>query len=537
MRRILLRRALVLASIAVPANGCRHSATPRADEPAHGGDRAATLLFFSDAHVDLETHPELFWNNDGKSEIAPAGGYARLASVANAVRRQTGGRALLIDGGDTLQGSGPAAWSQGEVVVGPQRALQVDLGIPGNWEVVYGAKRLESWAAALGYPLLAVNVVDAQTGVLVFKPYDVRELGGIRFGFVGLTDPDTGTRQSPSYSRGLRFLPSESVQPYVDELRRRDHVDLVVLITHIGLARSVALAKSLHGVDVLLSGDTHERVYDPIVVNGVWIVEPGSFASFLGRLDVRIPAGQAPRLSWSLRELQADRVPEDPTVKRAVDRALAPYRDRMGRVIGHTRQPLERYGVLETSADDLLTDAIRSGTGVEIALSNGFRFAHPIAAGPITEADLWRLYPIESHIKVGRVTGAQLRAFWERELDHVFSSDPNRLFGGWLPRVSGMSIVFAADAPAGSRVRQILVGGAPLDDQRSYRVAACEREGDPSDTLCRIPAAKDTQVLARDIHDVVREYLGRIKEVVPSKGDRVVAQDLPAHVFSQFYRR
>ena len=535
-RCMTLSRTILIAITAIVALGA--CAPPRAPRiAAVHTERHATLLFFSDAHVDLLPHPELFWKPDGTKEVALAGGYARLAAASRAIREETGGRAVLVDGGDTFQGAGPAAWSRGDVVVEPQRALGVDVGVPGNWEVVYGAGTLESLARRLSYPLVAANIVAPDTGRPVFAPYVTREVGGLRVGFVGFTDPDTPTRQSPAYSRGLRFLESESLPPVIDALRAREHPDLVVLVTHVGLARSVRLAETLHGVDVILSGDTHERLYAPIVKNGVWLVEPGSFASFLGRLDVDVRAGEKPRFSWKLLELRADRYPEDAGVRAVVERALAPYVGRAKTVIGHAARPLERYRVVDNSADDVLTDALRSETGAEIALSNGFRFAHPIEAGPITEGDLWRLYPVATRVRVGEITGGQLRAFWESELEHVFASDPTKLFGGWVPRVSGMHVRFRADAPAGHRVTEILVGDAPLDDERTYRVAACEREGDPPDTLCRIAQARNVTTLDRDVHDVVRAYLARTPEVGASLTPRVVADDLPARVFSQYERR
>src|SRR5690606_22164363 len=134
---VLMRTAIIASMLALA--GCSATQQPASTEAR---SRRATLLFFSDAHAQLEEHPELFWTPDGRTEIARAGGYARLAHVVNEIRRETRGRALLIDGGDTFQGSGPAAWSQGEVVLAPQRALGVDLGLPGNWEVVYGPARM-----------------------------------------------------------------------------------------------------------------------------------------------------------------------------------------------------------------------------------------------------------------------------------------------------------------------------------------------------------------------------------------------------------
>lgn len=500
--------------------------------------RRATLLFFSDAHAQLEEHPELFRAPGGGLALARGGGYARLAHVAASIRREVGGDALLLDGGDTFHGTGPAAWSEGEVVLAPQRALGVDLGIPGNWEVVHGPERMRALLAAVGYPIIASNVLDQASGEPLFPATLVREIGGIRFGFVGVTDPDVPRRQPPAYSRGLRYLEQSSIEPHVRALRGRERVDVVVLITHLGLARAISVAERHTGIDVVLSGDTHERLYEPIETNGALVVEPGAFASFLGRLDVELPAaGARPRLRWELIELRADRFPEDPKVARVVADALAPYRERDRRVLGHTTVVLERYGVLESSADAILTDAIREATGTEIALSNGFRFGRPIEPGPITEGDLWMLLPVSSPLRIGRVTGRQLRAFYEEEIDHVFSPDSERLFGGWMPRASGMRARFRSDRPYGSRLLAIDVGDAALENERSYTITACAREGDPIDTLCRIRDVADSVTLELDVHEAVRRYLAAHDPVVVDRSRRVIAEDLPDHVFSQYKRR
>lgn len=525
-----MRTLAILSALALV--GCTAAQSP-AEAPAPS--RRATLLFFSDTHAQLESHPELFWTPDGQTEIAAAGGYARLAQAAADIRREVGGHALLIDGGDTFQGSGPAAWSEGEVVVAPQRALGVDLGVPGNWEVVYGPPKMRSLLGAMNYPLIAANIVDEASGEPLFPATLVREVGGIRFGFVGLADPDVPVRQAPAYSEGLRFLDASSIEPHVERLR--EEADVVVLLAHVGLARTIAIAEAIDGIDIVLSGDTHERRYEPIRRGDTFIVEPGSFASFLGRLDIELVPGERPRLDWELLELRADRYPEDPEVARVVRDALAPWRARAERVIGRTEVPLERYGVVENGADEVLADAIRAETGTEIALSNGFRFGYPVQPGPIREQDLWMLFPVTTNLRVGTVTGRQLREFWESEADHVFADDPSRLFGGWMPRVSGMKVRFRTDRPFGQRVQSIEVNGEPLDDERRYSIAACEREGDTDDALCRIRGVADARTLEIDVHDAVRRQLAARGTIRAVSGGRVIAEDLPPRVLSQYERR
>lgn len=515
------------------AASCAHPSAVSQPAGATAEAKQATLLFFADAHADLETHPEQFVRADGSIELAQAGGYPRLAHLVKELRASHPG-ALLVDGGDTFQGSAAASWSKGESVLGPQRALGIDLAVPGNWEVVYGPSQMVSLSKATGYPWLATNVVDVASSKLVFQPTLEKEVSGVRFGFVGFTDPDIGTRQSPSYSKGLRFLGPESIGPYVEALRKR--VDVVVLLTHIGLARSVALAENVPGIDVVLSADTHERVTEPIVRKDTIIVEPGSFASFLGQLDVRVAKGEKPRFTWKLHELRADRVPEDPEMVKVVDESLAPYRERGRKVIGHAAVTLERYGVLENTVDTVMVRALRERAGTEIALSNGFRFGHPLAAGPITEADLFRLYPVNGPVKVGNVTGAQLRAFWESEIDHVFTHDPKALFGGWLPRVAGMKVTFESEAPKGKRVRVLEVGGKPVVDTATYKLASCEREGDTPDMMCRMHDVANAHTLDLDVHTMLRDHLKAHDPIEAPKLGDVVATDLPPHVFSQWER-
>ena len=499
---------------------------------AEDGSRSITLLYIADLHAQLEPHAELFWRG-GHDETTTAGGVARIARAVEAIRRERPGQVFFMDAGDTIPGSAAAAWTEGRVVVAPLNALKLDLGIPGNWEVVYGAGVLEQRAREFRHPLIAANIRDATTRKLIFPPYLVKEVGGVRIGVIGFTDPDVPERQPPSYSKGLIFEGAEVLPPVIEELRHREKVDLVILLNHVGLPKAIGLAETLKGVDLVLSGDTHERTYQPIVRGETWVVEPGSFGSFLGRLDLTLRDGKIVDRKWELIELRADRFDEDPAVKKVVDEALAPLRPRLDAVIGRTEVPLMRYNVVETSLDDVLSDALREAAGTEIGLSNGFRFAPPKPAGPIRESDLWDWLPITTRLKVGQVTGRQLRAFWEREAEHVFSRDPRKLFGGWLPRPSGMTVRLVAGAPTGHRIREIRIGGKRMEDDRSYTLVACEREGDEPDKLCRIPHVQAPRVLDLDAHQAVRRYLARHSPLPAAVGGRVVAEDLPPVVRSQ----
>lgn len=508
------------------------SAAPSATPAVTEGRRQLTVLYVADLHAQLDTHPELFWK-DGVERRTDAGGLARLATAIDEIRRERGGDVLLIDAGDTFQGSAIAARTEGAAMIEPLNAIGFDAAVPGNWEVVYGPQILSRRAGQLAYPMVAENVWDEATGERLFPPWLMKEVGGVRVAIVGYTDPDVPRRQPPAYSRGLRYTDHNSLQPLIDEIRQREQPDVVLLVSHIGLTRAVWLAGELNGVDAHLSADTHERTYAPIERNGSWVVEPGAFGSFLGRLDLWIEGGRVVDRRWELIEVTADRYPQDPRIQSLVDAAKRGHAEELDRVLGTIQDELVRYSVIESQLDSVIADALREATGADIALSNGFRFGSPLPVGPVTEAQLWDILPISTPVKVGKVTGAQLRAFWEQEIENALSADPLKRFGGWLPRPSGMTVVFEAGAPFGQRVREIRVHGDLLDPERVYTLAACEREGDAPDTLCRIQHAKETRTFDFDAHEAVRRYLRSHPNLeAPAKG-RVVATDLPAVLRTQ----
>jgi S-sulfosulfanyl-L-cysteine sulfohydrolase len=469
--------------------------------------REISLVYIADVHAQIEPHAELFWDDDGERYVENVGGLSRIATVFNRIRDERPDSAFFIDGGDTFQGSGPAAWSEGRVVVEPTNALGLDLGIPGNWSVAHRKQALLDRAEELNYPIIAANMFHADTGELLFDPYLIKEINGITVGVVGFTEPDIPTRQPPHLSEGLAFKGTEVIQPLVDELRGERGVDVVVLNTHFGLPKSIKLAEELRGVDVLLSSDTHERTYEPIVRGETWIVEPGAFASFVGVLDLTVTDGEIIDRDWRLVELLPEHFPNDPDVRRLVQESLEPHRERVDRVIGHTDVWLARYEVMNTPMDNVIADAIRAETGADVALSNGFRFAPATASGPITVGDLWTWLPLRLQLKVGEATGADLQAYWEREFENVFSKDPERLFGGWLPRVSGMEVEFVSTGDAGKRLRSITINGEPLDPEKVYTVAAGNRKGAPADRVHRVDGCTNTRRLDMTTHDAVERYL------------------------------
>ncbi len=530
LSRPLVILAVSLASLLL-VTGCSSwssQETEKSQEQLSEDDetKQVTVLYVADLHAQLQEHTELFWE-DGEERMETAGGFARVSQAISEIRQERDGDVLVLDAGDTIQGSGEAALTEGAAVVSPLNAIGLDAGIPGNWEVAYGADVLRERLDQFDHDIFAANLRDEATGERLFEPYIIREVAGVKVAVIGYTDPDVPERQPPAYSTGLSYTGPEELPGLVEEVRREHGAEVVMLMSHIGLSKAIALTDELPVMDAHLSGDTHERTYEPIDRDGTWVVEPGAFGSFLGRMDLWVRDGEVVDRKWELIELSAEKFGEDEQVLELVEQSTAPVRDELDKKIGHTHSHLARYNVIETNLDHVLADALRETTGTDIAMSNGFRFGHPVVPGPIRESDLWRFYPIVTNLKTGEVTGAQLREFWESELENVFADDPAERFGGWIPRPSGMKMSFLANAEKGERVQQIWVNGELLDDDKTYTVTACEREGEPQSTLCRMPDAKNTKVHELNAHQAVRQYLGNRDYIQSSLEGRVIALDLP----------
>src|SRR6185437_4610174 len=299
------------------------------------GPKRLTLLHLTDTHATLETHPEYLPGE--VPEFQMMGGFARLKTAIERQRSTATGACFLLDGGDEFQGSGPAAWSEGEVILEPLNALGADAFVPGNWEPAYGPKRFKETMSRLKSPVTCFNFHDKKTGERLFKPSLIIERKGVRIAVVGVTDILASQRQPPVEFDGMDTTRIDGLRQFVQELRTKDKPDLVVAVMHTGLTIARNLAREIPELDVILSGHTHERTVNPIMEGHVIIVEPGCFGSFLGRLDLVLkPAGGVASHTWQMVPIREADYAEDPQVKKLVDDALRPHRQRMNEVVGRT---------------------------------------------------------------------------------------------------------------------------------------------------------------------------------------------------------
>ena len=514
-----------------------------------------TLLFTSDIHAQLHTHDEFFLEN-GQAVYKKRGGYGVLKTMIDALRNEDPANTLVIDGGDCFQGGGVAAKSEGRAIVPLMNAVGYDLLLPGNWEVVYGKENMlkdlggyrgAKICANMYHEKLAEYCGDMMdpnadlAGEMIFQPYWTKQIAGIKIGFIGYNDPLTPKRQSPAYSCGIKFTkPELNVAKYIRILRDYEQCAMVFLVTHMGLAQQVDLANKpeVEGADLILGADTHERVRTPIEAKYSKVVEPGAFGSFVARLDVVVEDGKVKDSHYELLDVDPERYPADKNMLALVEEVSAPYKEELTKVVGSTKNTLVRYYVIENPMDNLITDAIMWKLKPDVAISNGFRFCPPIVANgktptPITNDNLWSMIPVDSEAKYGEATGQQLWDWLEKELHNVFAKDPAKRFGGWVVRFKGMTANFTMHNELGKRVNWIKVGNKPIDPGRIYLIAACEREGDPDDTLCRLEKVSNPRRANATMHNILREYFSKFSPVAPKVEGRITATDAPQTLLSQ----
>jgi 2',3'-cyclic-nucleotide 2'-phosphodiesterase (5'-nucleotidase family) len=504
-----------------------------------------SILQTTDVHCQIHPHDELFWENE-KAVFRKTGGYAQLATMFKRMK-EANPNSFLLDTGDMFQGSELSVKTTGKAFVPILNALEYDLYLPGNWEVIYGKKSMQTLLGSLNAPKICANMYhdlgNNQKGELIFQPYHTWHVNGVKIGFLGYTDHLVPVRQSPNYSKGIIYTkPEENLAHYVDVLRNQEQCAYVIMIAHLGLSQQIALANmpECKGVDYILGGDTHERVRVPIQCKYSKVVEPGAFGSFVGRLELTIQNGKVINDRYDLIEVRSDSLPEDAEMQKLLKENEAQFEADINTVVGYSTIPLYRYFVVENPIDTMILNGLKwKFPEIDIVLSNGFRFCPPRVTPdktgniPITNGFIYDMLPVDSTVRTAKVTGQQIMDWLEKELNNVFAKDASKRFGGWVIKFKGMKVTFNAFGEMGQRVQSVKVKGKNLDLTATYSILACERDGDPEDMLCRIKGVKEAKNTTSTLHQVMIEYLKKNSPVTPSPEENAKVLDAPQTLLSQ----
>jgi len=457
-----------------------------------------TILQINDTHGYLEPHPELFWQGD-RAEYRTMGGFARLRTIFTQVRLERPGAVIALDNGDTFHGTYHAVQSKGQALIAPVNLLGLDAWTV-HWDFAYGPDRMREIAEQLHHPLLACNCYRKDTGALAYPAFTVIERGGVRVGVIGIAATIIDKTMPAHFSTGLRFtLGNEELPGHIRTLREQERVDLIVVLSHLGFPQDVKLASEVEGIDILLSGHTHNRMEAPLRVNGACIIQSGCHGSFVGRLDVDLTNARVTDVRHQLICVD-DALPSDADMLQAVEQVVAPHRDMLAEVVGQTETALNRNTFLEATMDNLLLQAIAEAAGTRIAFSNGWRYGAPIPPGPVTVNDLWNIVPPNPPVSMVELTGRDMWEMVEANLAHTLAADPYKQMGGFVKRCFGVNVYMKAENPDGARIQEFFVDGERLEIDRLYTVAFITSQGVPK------KYGSDRRVLSISAIDALRRY-------------------------------
>jgi S-sulfosulfanyl-L-cysteine sulfohydrolase len=433
------------------------------------------------------------------------GGYAHLATLVKRLRASRP-HALLLDGGDSWQGSATALWTQGADMIGAQKLLGVDL-MTAHWEFTYGAERLQAAVKTIApAELIAQNVRTTDFEEPVFRPYALRDVNGVKIAVIGQAFPYVPIAHPRRFVSEWTFGIQETrLQAQIDEVRAKG-ARAVVLLSHNGMDVDLKLASRVRGLDAILGGHTHDGVPAPVRAGRTLVTNAGSNGKFVGVLDLQVGRSGVSDFRYRLLPVFSNLLAADPEMAAYVASVRRPHKDKLEQKLAITEGLLYRRGNFNGSFDELILGALLEVKDAEIAFSPGFRWGTTLLPGDaITLEHVMDqtaiTYPATT---VREMTGREIHAVMEDVADNLFNPDPYLQQGGDMVRVGGMTYALDPSARIGSRVFDLRRQGKPLDPGRRYKVAGWAPVGD-------VPPG------AEPVWDLLTRYLRDRRTIPPLK--------------------
>ncbi|MES2182224.1 MAG: thiosulfohydrolase SoxB [Pseudomonadota bacterium] len=438
------------------------------------------------------------------------GGFSHLSTLIKRMK-ETRPDALLLDGGDTWQGSATALWTNGQDMVDACLELGVDV-MTAHWEMTLGDKRVKEivekdFKGKVDF--IAQNIKTTDFGDQVFSPYVLKEMNGVSVAIIGQAFPYTPIANPryliPDWSFGIQ---EENLQKMVDEARSKG-AKVVVLLSHNGMDVDIKLASRIRGIDAIMGGHTHDGVPVPIIVDNAGgktiVTNAGSNSKFLGVLDFDVRGGQVQGFKYRLLPVFSNFLPADKKMEALIDKIRAPFESKLSEKLAVTQETLYRRGNFNGTFDQLIIDALMDVKGAEIAFSPGFRWGTTLLPNSdiLMEHLMDQTATTYSYSTVTQMSGSTIKSIMEDVADNLFNPDPYYQQGGDMVRVGGMTYAIDPNAQIGARIQDMRLNGQLIDANKSYKVAGWA------------PVAEGAS--GEPVWDVVAGWLKSQKQVTPRK--------------------
>ncbi len=459
----------------------------------------------------IEAHAYTYLNFEKAAETyGKVGGFAHLATLVKRMKARNPG-ALLLDGGDTWQGSGTALWTNAQDMVDACKALGVNV-MTLHWEATYGearVKEIEEKDFAGVVDIVAQNVKTADFGDPVFKPYVIKNMNGVPVAIVGQAFPYTPIAnprwQVPNWSYGIQ---EENMQAVVDEARAKG-AQVVVVLSHNGMDVDLKMASRVRGIDAIMGGHTHDGMPAPVVVKNAGgqtlVTNAGSNGKYLGVLDFDVKNGKIAGYRYKLLPVFANLLPADPAMQALIDKVRAPYLGKLNEQLAISEGTLYRRGNFNGTFDQVIVDALIKEKDAEIAFSPGFRWGTSLLPGQpiLMEHVLDQTAITYPWTTVSNMSGEMIKTVLEDVCDNLFNPDPYYQQGGDMVRVGGLQYTCDPTAKAGQRISNMMLRGQLIDPARTYKVAGWA------------PVSEEAKDAGEPIWELVARYLRDVKTLKP----------------------
>ncbi len=469
------------------------------------GIQPGSLDAYFDTHNDFTELAKKF----GKM-----GGIAHMKPIIDHVKKERGAEnVILVDSGDTWQGTAVALKTDGEAIVDAQNYLGVDVMV-GHWEFTYGKERVQELIGMLKGDFISQNVIDNdpfsdEFEELIFPPYSIQEIGGAKIGIIGQSFPFTSTANPKKFTEGWSFaLRHETLQEYVNELRDEKKVDAVVVLSHDGFSVDQELAKKVTGVDFILSGHTHDPSPEPIIVNDTVIIISGSHGKYISRLDLDIKDKKVVDYSYKLIPVASNLIPADKAGVELIEKWYKPYNKELNEVLGTIKGLLYKRDTFYSTFDALIGMAIQDEMKCDINFNPGYRWGTTVLPGDdILKDNVYEMTAITyPEVYTFDLKGKVIAKLMEDIADNVFNANPLLQQGGDMSRITGASYSITISAPSGKRISDFMIGGKPIDMEKTYRVSSW------GGNLQNVGENLDTKAI-RPVYEVVSDYIRRQKVI------------------------